>query len=134
MGFSIFLVASGIGFGQLMTLFSFVNTLCAVPTCLVPFFLSRRYPNACRHAGLKVNVGLVYILSAIALVVSAYLAVTMFIELAAMSRMIVGVVVLVTAFYFVGRVQYVKSKGGDLLQELRAPYPDWEAREAACKE
>ena len=80
------------------------------------------------------NVGLVYILSAIALVVSAYLAVTMFIELAAMSRMIVGVVVLVTAFYFVGRVQYVKSKGGDLLQELRAPYPDWEAREAACKE
>ena len=130
--FSIFLVALGNGFGELMTIFSFVNTACAVPTCLVPFFLRRRYPHACKHTGLKLNVPLVYVLSAFALVVSIYLAVAMFIELTLTSWIIICVTVAVTVLYFIVRVIYVKRRGEDLLAELRAPYPDWEAREREC--
>lgn len=132
MGFSIFLVATGTGFGELMTLFSFVNTACAIPTCLVPFFLRRRYPNACAHGGLKVNIVLVYVLSCFSLVVSSYLAVTMLMSLQVGSWIVIGVVVGVTAVYFVGRVLLIKSRGGDLLRELRDPYPIWEAREQEC--
>ncbi len=131
-GFSIFLVGTGSGFGELMTIFSFVNTACAVPTCLVPFFLRKRYPNACRHTGLKLNVPLVYVLSVFALVVSIYLAITMFLELQLLSWAIVILTVVITAIYFFIRVAYVKSKGDDLLEELRAPYAPWEEREAQC--
>lgn len=131
-GFSIFLVGTGSGFGELMTLFSFVNTACAVPTCLVPFFLRKKYPHACQHAGLRLNIPLVYTLSIFALIVSIYLAITMFIELELLSWIIVGVVVVATAVYFFIRVSYVKAKGGDLIADLRAPYADWEAREAEC--
>lgn len=131
-GFSIFLVGTGSGFGELMTLFSFVNTACAVPTCLVPFFLRKKYPHACEHAGLRLNIPLVYVLSIFALIVSIYLAITMFIELELLSWIIVGVVVVATAIYFFIRVAYIKSKGGDLLADLRAPHAEWEQREKEC--
>lgn len=133
MGFSIFLVAVGSSFGELMTLFSFVNTTCAIPTCLVPFFLYRKYPHTRKQAGLKVNIILVFALSAFALVMSAYLAITMFIQMALSSWLVVGVVVGATVIYFIGRVLYIKSRGGDLLGELRAPYAPWEQRELECK-
>ena len=132
MAFSIFLVAMGNDFGELMTIFSFVNTACAIPTCFVPFFLRKRYPNACAHSGLKLNVTLVYILSVFALVVSIYLAIAMFIELELSSWIIVIATIVITAIYFFARVAYIKSKGGDLLAELRAPYEPWEKREAEC--
>ncbi|MCC8061602.1 MAG: APC family permease [Clostridiales bacterium] len=131
--FSAILVSTGSSFGELMSLFSFVNTACAIPTCLVPFFLRRRYPNACAHAGLKLNINLVYALSIFSLIASIYLAITMFITLELISWIIVGVVVLGTAIYFFSRVAYIKSKGGDLLQELRAPYEPWEKRERDCQ-
>lgn len=131
-GFSVFLVGTGSDFGELMTLFSFVNTACAVPTCLVPFFLRKKYPHACKHTGLRLNVPLVYVLSIFALVVSIYLAITMFIELALLSWIIIGVVVIATAIYFFIRLAYIKSRGGDLLADLHAPYAEWEAREQEC--
>ena len=131
-GFSVFLVGTGSSFGELMTIFSFVNTACAVPTCLVPFFLRKRYPNACRHTGLKLNVPLVYVLSIFALVVSVYLAITMFMELEILSWIIVIATVVISAIYFAGRMVYVRSKGGDLMAELKAPYAPWEEREAQC--
>lgn len=75
---------------------------------------------------------LVYVLSIFALVVSIYLAITMFIELALLSWIIIGVVVIATAIYFFIRLAYIKSRGGDLLTDLRAPYAEWEAREQEC--
>ncbi len=132
MGFSIFLVATGSGFGELMTIFSFVNTACAVPTCLVPFYLRKRYPNACKHSGLKLNVPLVYVLSIFALVVSIYLAITMFIELELLSWVIVIATVVISTIYFVVRVVWIKKQDGDLIAELRAPYEPWEQREREC--
>ena len=132
MGFSIFLVGTGSGFGQLMTIFSFVNTACAVPTCLVPFYLRKRYPNACRHTGLKLNVPMVYGLSIFALVVSIYLAVTMFIEMDLLSWAIVITTVVISFLYFLLRVLWIKKQGGDLIAELHAPYEPWEQREKEC--
>ncbi len=131
-GFSVVLVALGNDFGELMTIFSFVNTACAVPTCIVPFFLRRRYPHACNHGGLKLNLGLVYVLSVFALVVSVYLAIAMFIELSLSSWVIIIATCVITAVYFIIRVYFIKSRGGDLMADLRSPYAEWEAREAEC--
>ena len=131
-GFSVVLVALGNDFGELMTIFSFVNTACAVPTCIVPFFLRRRYPHACNHGGLKLNLGLVYVLSVFALVVSIYLAIAMFIELSLSSWVIIIATCVITAVYFIIRVYFIKSRGGDLMADLRSPYAEWEAREAEC--
>lgn len=130
---TLFLVISGKGVGELMTLFSFVNTACAVPTCLVPFFLKKKYPNACDYAGLKVNYKLVAALSAFSLVVSIYLAITMFISLDFSSWILVIVMVVGTTIYFLGRIAYIKSHGGDLLADLSASYAPWEEHEANCK-
>lgn len=128
-----FLVLSGKGVGELMTMFSFVNTACAVPTCLVPFYLKKRYPNACDYAGLKVPYKLVVVLSGFSLVVSVYLAITMLIGLDTSSWMLILLMVVVTIIYFVGRVLYVKSHGGNLLADLSSPYQPWEELEAECK-
>jgi len=128
-----FLVLSGKGVGELMTMFSFVNTACAVPTCLVPFYLKKRYPNACDYAGLKVPYKLVSVLSAFALVVSVYLAVTMLFGMDKSSWMLILIMVVVTVVYFFIRVASIKAKGGDLMASLAAPYQPWEDQEAKCK-
>lgn len=128
-----FLVLSGKGTGELMVMFSFVNTACAVPTCLVPFYLKKRYPNSCDYAGLKIPYKLVVTLSGFALVVSVYLAITMLIGLDTSSWVLILIMVAVTILYFFVRVAYIKSHGGNLLADLRAPYQPWEEQEAKCK-
>ena len=128
-----FLVLSGKGVGELMTMFSFVNTACAVPTCLVPFYLKKRYPNACDYAGLKVPYKLVSVLSAFALVVSVYLAVVMLFGMDKSSWMLILIMVVITVVYFFIRVAYIKSHGGDLMASLASPYQPWEELEANCK-
>ena len=75
--FSIGCVATGSSFGVLMTVFSFVNALSDIVLCMVPFFLKKKYPHACNHSTFKMEIGLVYALSAFAFVVAAYLAYAM---------------------------------------------------------
>lgn len=35
--------------------------------------------------------------------------------------------------YFIARINYLKGKGRNLIEELKTPYDEWEAREAECK-
>ena len=72
-------------------------------------------------------------LSGFALVVSVYLAITMLIGLDTSSWMLILIMVVVTILYFFVRVAYIKSHGGNLLADLRAPYQPWEEQEAKCK-
>lgn len=46
--FAIICVLTGSSFGVLMTVFSAVNALSDIPTCIVPFFLKKKYPHACK--------------------------------------------------------------------------------------
>jgi len=41
-------------------------------------------------------------------------------------------VLLLRVIYLVFRVRYLKSKGRDLMRDLKTPYQPWEAREAEC--
>ena len=49
----------------------------------------------------------------------------MFIEMDLMSWVVVVAAIVITAVYFFIRVAYIKSKGGNLLADLSAPYPQW---------
>ena len=49
--FAIVITSPGATFGVLMTLFSFANCLGDIVLCIIPFFLRKKYPHACRHAG-----------------------------------------------------------------------------------
>lgn len=130
--FAIVCAATGSSFGVLMTVFSAVNALSDIPTCIVPFFLRKKYPHACNHPGIKFGFGLVAVLAVFAAVVAAWLAVSAFASLGA------GVWGLVLGFmacaliYFIIRIRYLKSKGRDLVEELKQPYQPWEDREAEC--
>ena len=79
--FAIICVLTGSSFGVLMTVFSAINALSDIPTCIVPFFLKKKYPHACNHAGIKFKYGMIIVLSVFAAVV-----------------------------YFIARIKYLKEK------------------------
>lgn len=132
--FAVIVAATGIGFGVLMTVFSFANTLSNLIIALVPFYLYKKYPYACRHAGLRINQKLTYLMSAFAFAASGYLAFSMIATLDKIVWGLIGIAVASTILYFALRVQYLKRKGRDLMMELKAPYPVWEARERQCEQ
>ena len=71
--FAIVITSSGATFGVLMTLFSFANCLGDIVLCIIPFFLRKKYPHACRHAGFTMPLWALYAMSVFAIVVAAYL-------------------------------------------------------------
>ena len=133
MGLSIISAATGASFGVLMTVFSFVQALAALPPCLVPFFLHKRYPHACNHAGLKMNRPFVYVVSIFSFIYSTYLAISMILSLDVTVWLLIGGAMILSIIYFIFRFRYKKSIGQDLMQELKAPYEEWEKFEAECR-
>lgn len=131
--FAIICVLTGSSFGVLMTVFSAVNALSDIPTCTVPFFLKKKYPHACNHAGIKFKYGMIIVLSVFAAVVAAFLAFSAFKALGASVYLIILAYMAAAVVYFIARIKYLKGKGRNLIEELKAPYDEWEAREAECK-
>lgn len=133
MAFAIICSVTGAGFGVLMTVFSFVNTLSNLMMALVPFFLYKKYPHACAHAGIKMNKTFIYIISVFAAVVSGYLSVTMLLTLGKTVWMLIAIGAAAAVIYFILRIRYLKKNGQDLMTDLRQPYADWESREEECR-
>ena len=133
MAFAIIVSATGATFGVLMTVFSFVNTLSDLPIALIPFFIYKRYPHACEHAGLKINRGLAYFAAIFSFVVSIYLAYQMLLTLDKIIWALIGGATVAAIIYFIIRINYMKKNGRDLIADLKAPYPEWEAREEECR-
>lgn len=131
--FAIVCAATGSSFGVLMTIFSFVNCLGDMVLCIVPFFLKKKYPHACGHAGFKMPMWLMYGLSVFAFVVAAYLSYSALITLSATVWVLMGGFGLLFVVYLFLRVSYLKGKGRDLMSDLKSPYEPWEAREAECR-
>ena len=71
--FAIVIASTGATLGVLMTLFSFANCLGDIVLCIIPFFLRKKYPHACRHAGFTMPLWVLYAMSVFAIVVAAYL-------------------------------------------------------------
>ena len=132
--FAIILCATGSTFGVLMTIFSFVNCAGDIVLCILPFFLKKRYPHACNYPGLKMPLWFMYILSAFATCVAAYLAYAALATLDATVWILIAVFAVVFVIYVFLRLTYLKKNGRDLIAELKAPFEPWEKREAECKE
>ena len=131
--FAILSAATGAGFGVLMTVFSAVNALSDIPTCIVPFYLRKKYPHACNHPGVSFPFPLVAVMAVFAAVLAAYLSFAAFASLGIQVwGLILGFMALAVV-YFIFRIRYLKQHGRDLMAELKVPYQPWEEREAACK-
>ena len=133
MVFAMILAATGAGFGVLMTMFSFVNTLSNLLMALIPFFLYKRYPHACNHAGFKMNKAFTYVVSVFAAIASGYLSFTMLSTLGATVWILIGIGAAASVVYFYLRIRYLKRKGRDLIEDMRSPYAEWSEREEACR-
>lgn len=132
MAFAIVCVLTGASFGVLMTVFSAVNALADIPTCIVPFFLKKKYPHACNHAGINFNYIFICIVSVFAAVVATILAVAAFKSLGAQVYMIIFTFMAIAIIYLIARFAYCKKNGFDLMASLKAPFEDWEKREEEC--
>ena len=93
-----------------MTVFSAVNALSDIPTCIVPFFLKKKYPHACNHAGIKFKYGMIIVLSVFAAVVAAFLAFSAFKALGASVYLIILAYMAAAVVYFIARIKYLKGK------------------------
>ncbi len=133
MAFAVICVVTGAGFGILMTVFSFVNTLSNLLMALVPFYLYKKYPHACNYAGFKMNRAFTGAVSIFAVVASAYLSFTMLSTLGMTVWILVGAGTVASIVYFILRIKWLKARGIDLLRSLEEPYSVWEEREAECR-
>lgn len=129
-GVALILVASGVKYGVMMTVFSLIVGLCSISKCLVPFFLRKRYPHACNHPGLKLSPVLIMIVSAFAVIVDVYLSINTIISLGSSAWITFGVILAISLVYLYFRIKKLKGDGYDLIKELGSPYPEWEALEA----
>ena len=134
MAFAAVCVATGSSFGVLMTVFSAVNALADIPTCIVPFFLKKKYPHACNYAGMNFPYPFIVATAIFAAIVAAYLAYTSFKSLGASVYMIIFAYMAAAVIYFIIRIKYLKGKDIDLIADLKVPYEAWEERERECAE
>ena len=124
--------STGATFGVLMTLFSFANCLGDIVLCIIPFFLRKKYPHACRHAGFTMPLWVLYAMSVFAIVVAAYLSYSALLTLGATVWLLLAIFAVVFVAYVLLRIAYLKRQGRDLMAELKAPYAPFEEREAEC--
>lgn len=124
------LPAPGATFGVLMTLFSFANCLGDIVLCIIPFFLRKKYPHACRHAGFTMPLWALYAMSVFAIVVAAYLSYSALLTLGATVWLLLAIFAVVFVAYVLLRIAYLKRQGRDLMAELKAPYAPFEERKA----
>ena len=127
--FAIVITSTGATFGVLMTLFSFANCLGDIVLCIIPFFLRKKYPHACRHAGFTMPLWVLYAMSVFAIVVAAYLSYSALLTLGATVWLLLAIFAVVFVAYVLLRIAYLKRQGRDLMAELKAPlYPLRRAR------
>ena len=129
---AIVITSTGATFGVLMTLFSFANCLGDIVLCIIPFFLRKKYPHACRHAGFTMPLWVLYAMSVFAIVVAAYLSYSALLTLGATVGLLLAIFAVVFVAYVLLRIAYLKRQGRDLMAELKAPYTPFEEREAEC--
>lgn len=130
--FAIVITSTGATFGVLMTLFSFANCLGDIVLCIIPFFLRKKYPHACRHAGFTMPLWVLHAMSVFAIVVAAYLSYSALLTLGATVWLLPAIFAVVFVAYVLLRIAYLKRQGRDLMAELKAPYTPFEEREAEC--
>lgn len=128
---TILILATGATFGPVMTAFSFANIAFTLPYTVMPLFLKKRYPNACKYSAVKLPHLLICIISVTA---CAYSCFTCYGLIANMNSAVWGVFIAITVAgyaYFVARCIYLKKKENyDLIKELQKPYIPWEERES----
>lgn len=120
--FAIVIASTGATLGVLMTLFSFANCLGDIVLCIIPFFLRKKYPHACRHAGFTMPLWVLYAMSVFAIVVAAYLSYSALLTLGATVWLLLAIFAVVFVAYVLLRIAYLKRQGRDLMAELKAPY------------
>ena len=123
--FAIVIASTGATLGVLMTLFSFANCLGDIVLCIIPFFLRKKYPHACRHAGFTMPLWVLYAMSVFAIVVAAYLSYSALLTLGATVWLLLAIFAVVFVAYVLLRIAYLKRQGRDPSKSARPSAPPW---------
>ena len=132
-GFSMVCVATGVSYGLLLTTASLFQSISTTLNCLVPFFLYRKYPNACNCSELTINRYFVYVIALFSFVYSGYLVISMVLSLNSIIYLMIIVAALLVCVYFVIRFRYCSRAGYNLMQDLKKPVAEWEDYERQCR-
>lgn len=132
-GFSMICVSTGISYSLLLTIASFFQSISTTLNCLVPFFLYKKYPNACNCSKIFLNRYLVYVVAVFSFIYSGYLVVSMILSLNKVIWLPVIAAIFVVTVYFVVRFRYCNRMGYSLMQNLKKPVTEWEDYERQCK-
>ena len=132
-GFSMVCVATGVSYGLLLTTASLFQSISTTLNCLVPFFLYRKYPNACNCSELAINRYFVYVIALFSFIYSGYLVISMISSLENSIWLLIIAITLIVCIYFTLRFKYCSCSGFDLMKNLRAPIAEWEEYEMKCK-
>ncbi|MBR0373429.1 MAG: APC family permease [Mogibacterium sp.] len=130
-GVGIVFVLSGIPFRKLLIFTALGYMVAEIPCTLTPIFAYRKYPHCCDNAPVRMNRRFVTTLAVLMTFVNVYLGAQMLVSLS--KAQAIGFV----AFFTVGfvlilaRIRYLRGQGRDLIEEIKAPHPEWEARETA---
>lgn len=132
-GIAIAICATGATFGVIMTVFSFVNTLSELPNTLSPIFAHKKYPKSCDNSSVRMSSKLAKILAVITFVICIYLCVQMAMTLDVKAVIGIFLVFIIGYVYLYFRIQFLKKKGINLIEDMKMPYEPWEERENSFK-
>jgi APA family basic amino acid/polyamine antiporter len=129
MAIAIGICATGATFGVVMTIFSFCNTIAELPNALSPLFAHRKYPKCCDNSSVKMGHKVATVFAIITTVICIYLCVQMAKTLSTGAVAGIFAVYIGGFVYFFIRIRYLKSKGIDLIEEMKEPFEPWEKKE-----
>ena len=132
-GFSMICVSTGISYSLLLTIASFFQSISTTLNCLVPFFLYKKYPNACNCSRIFLNRYLVYVVAVFSFIYSGYLVISMILSLNKIIWLTVLAAIFIVTVYFVVRFRYCNRMDYSLMQNLKKPVTEWEEYERQCK-
>lgn len=132
-GFSMICVSTGISYSLLLAIASFFQSISTTLNCLVPFFLYKKYPNACNCSRIFLNRYLVYVVAIFSFIYSGYLVISMILSLNKIIWLTVLAAIFIVTVYFVVRFRYCNRMGYSLMQNLKKPVTEWEDYERQCK-
>ena len=132
--FTVLIIATGQTFGIIMVIFSFANVMEEAPLTLVPLIIRKKYPKSVAATPQLFNRNLIYILSVVSFIISAYLGIQLFISMDTVAWIGVVATYAILFIYAGCRIVYLKKKENyDLLKEMGKPYEPWEEYERSLK-
>lgn len=133
-GAGILVVAFGLDVGTLMSVSSVLGIIIAVTQFIPALRVRKRYPNCYKNAPIKLPMGLIYMMIAVALCFCIYEAYSLITTSAGAVWIALVATIVLCYGYFFCRIRFLQKRNIDLLAIMSTPYEPWEQKERELAE